>query len=78
MGISSSVCFIITVEEGAKQDLLFSYNAAKKIKEKQDGYCRRALAHDWHDLGEFPELLKWESLVDVLRGRVKVCSNCSS
>lgn len=61
-----------------QQDLFYSYNAAKKIKEKQDGYCRRALAHDWRNLGEFPEVFKWESLVDVLRGRAKVCLNFSS
>ena len=48
------------------------YNTAKKIKEEQDAYCVRALNEDWEDLGDFPQDLKWEALVDVLRGRVKV------
>jgi hypothetical protein len=28
---------------------------------------------EWGCEDEFPESLQWESLVDVLRGRVKVC-----
>ena len=39
---------------------------------RQDEYCARAIIGDWVDLGDFPEVLEWESLVDVLRGRVKV------
>lgn len=49
-----------------------SYNTASKIKESQDEYCSKAIAGQWDDLGEFPEDLQWEALVDVLRGRVKV------
>jgi len=49
-----------------------SYDSARRIKEKQDEYCLRALRGQWKNLGEFPEDLKWEALVDVLRGRVKV------
>lgn len=52
-----------------------SYDSARRIKEKQDDYCLRALRGQWKNLGEFPEDLKWEALVDVLRGRVKV-SQC--
>ena len=48
------------------------YDKARQIKAKQDNYCERALRDDWQGLGEFPEELKWEALVDVLRGRVKV------
>lgn len=48
------------------------YNTAKKIKEEQDAYCVRVRNEDWEDLGDFPQDLKWEALVDVLRGRVKV------
>ena len=33
----------------------------------------KALAGQWDGLGAFPESLQWEALVDVLRGRVKVC-----
>lgn len=32
------------------------------------------MAGQWDDLGEFPEELEWEALVDVLRGKVKVRS----
>ena len=39
---------------------------------QQDEYCARAITEDWLDLGDFPEVLEWESLVDVLRGKVKV------
>jgi hypothetical protein len=47
------------------------YDRARQIKEKQDAYCRQALSGQWSGLGEFPEDLQWEALVDVLRGRVK-------
>ena len=30
----------------------------------------------WNNLGDFPEDLQWEALVDVLRGRVKVHNHC--
>lgn len=53
---------------------IISYDTARKIKEKQDAYCVKALQGQWTDLGEFPEDLQWEALVDVLRGRVKVRS----
>ncbi|KAJ7322929.1 carbohydrate esterase family 9 protein [Mycena albidolilacea] len=52
------------------------YNTARKIKNKQDAYCAKALAGEWKDLGDFPEDLQWEALVDVLRGRVKVQNHC--
>lgn len=53
------------------------YDTARQIKEQQDAYCTRALAGEWEDLGEFPDNLQWEALVDVLRGRVKVCFSVS-
>lgn len=49
-----------------------AYDEARKIKEAQDAYCAKAGAGLWSDLGEFPQELQWESLVDVLRGKVKV------
>jgi hypothetical protein len=53
--------------------IVFSrYDKARQIKEKQDAYCSAALAGQWTALGEFPEDLQWEALVDVLRGRVRV------
>ncbi|KAJ6572059.1 carbohydrate esterase family 9 protein [Mycena capillaripes] len=52
------------------------YNTARIIKEKQDAYCAKALAGQWNGLGDFPEDLQWEALVDVLRGRVKVQNHC--
>jgi hypothetical protein len=48
------------------------YDRARQIKAKQDAFCRQALSGQWSDIGEFPEDLQWEALVDVLRGRVKV------
>jgi hypothetical protein len=48
------------------------YDTARKIKENQDSFCSKALKGKWKGLGDFPEDLQWEALVDVLRGRVKV------
>ena len=53
-----------------------AYNEARKIKERQDAYCVEAKKGHWHGLGEFPETLQWDALVDVLRGRVKVNNHC--
>ncbi|KAJ7150973.1 carbohydrate esterase family 9 protein [Mycena crocata] len=53
-----------------------AYNTARLVKDKQDEYCAKALAGEWTGLGEFPEELQWEALVDVLRGRVKVQNHC--
>ncbi|KAJ6469475.1 hypothetical protein C8R45DRAFT_1055168 [Mycena sanguinolenta] len=53
-----------------------AYDTARIIKDKQDAYCSKALAGKWSNLGDFPEDLQWEALVDVLRGRVKVQNHC--
>ncbi|KAJ7636946.1 hypothetical protein FB45DRAFT_1139042 [Roridomyces roridus] len=53
-----------------------AYNTARLLKEAQDAYCAKALMGEWTGLGEFPEDLQWEALVDVLRGRVKVHTHC--
>jgi hypothetical protein len=50
-----------------------AYNEARKIRDAQDVYCKKAKKGHWKGLGTWPEELKWEALVDVLRGRVKVC-----
>ena len=44
------------------------------MKDDQDAFCQKVEAEEWECLGDgkFPESLQWESLVDVLRGRVKV------
>lgn len=57
-----------------------AYNEARKIKNAQDEYCRKAEAGEWDSLeGQgFPENLQWEILVDVLRGRVKVLDHPES
>ncbi|KAF8904152.1 hypothetical protein CPB85DRAFT_1225892 [Mucidula mucida] len=57
-------------------DFRTAYNTARILKEKQDVYCDKALAGQWIGLGEFPDDLAWEALVDVLRGRVKVHNHC--
>ncbi|KAF7984922.1 hypothetical protein HWV62_9825 [Athelia sp. TMB] len=48
-----------------------AYAEGRKIKDAQDAYCAKAEAGAWNDIGEFPESLQWESIVDVLRGKVK-------
>ncbi|KAF9268942.1 carbohydrate esterase family 9 protein [Marasmius fiardii PR-910] len=53
-----------------------AYNKAALLKKQQDDFCDRAEAGDFEGLGNFPEDLKWEALVDVLRGRVKINVHC--
>ncbi|KAL1952082.1 hypothetical protein VTO73DRAFT_1231 [Trametes versicolor] len=53
-----------------------AYEKARLIKHSQDEFCSKAVHGEWAGLGEFPEDLQWEALVDVLRGRVKVQNHC--
>lgn len=55
-----------------------AYDTARKIRDQQDDFCAKAEAGSWKELGDstFPEDLQWESLVDVLRGRVKLAVHC--
>ncbi|KAF4563368.1 hypothetical protein EYR40_006911 [Pleurotus pulmonarius] len=41
------------------------YETARKIKVSQDEFCAKAQAGLWNELGDFPEDLQWEALVDV-------------
>lgn len=52
-----------------------AYNEARKVKQEQDDFCSQAQAGLWDEISgqDFPESFQWEMLVDVLRGRVKVC-----
>jgi len=61
------------ISHDQRAELPFStvYTAAKQLKDKQDAFCASARAGNWENLGEFPEDLRYEMLVDVLRGRVK-------
>jgi hypothetical protein len=52
------------------------YEKARQIKQKQDDYCQAAIQGQWEGLGDFPEDLQWESMVDILRGKVKVHNHC--
>ncbi|TFY55471.1 hypothetical protein EVG20_g9306 [Dentipellis fragilis] len=66
---------------GTRMDSAWSFRSAyaeaQKIKGAQDAYCEKAQAGLWGSLsGQFPEDLKWEALVDVLRGRVKISNHC--
>ena len=54
---------------------LCRYDKARQIKNAQDAFCVQAEAGQWDSIGDFPEEYQWEALVDVLRGRVKVCSS---
>ncbi|CAA7259139.1 unnamed protein product [Cyclocybe aegerita] len=68
------------VYSGTRMDTIWAfregYDTARKIKQSQDAYCQNALAGKWNGLGDYPENLQWEALVDVLRGRVKVHNHC--
>ncbi|TFK75380.1 carbohydrate esterase family 9 protein [Pluteus cervinus] len=68
------------VYDGTRMDTIWAfrqaYNTAQQVKKKQDEYCSKALNSQWEGLGDFPEDLQWEALVDVLRGRVKVHTHC--
>ncbi|KAI0797030.1 hypothetical protein C8Q75DRAFT_796702 [Abortiporus biennis] len=67
---------------GTRMDALWSfrsaYDEARKIKNAQDAFCTKAEQGLWNELkGEsFPDDLKWEMLVDVLRGKVKIANHC--
>jgi hypothetical protein len=51
-----------------------AYNTANDIKTAQDTFCDAVEAKDWVSVDgkEVPEDYQWESLVDVLRGKVRV------
>ncbi|KAF9069767.1 composite domain of metallo-dependent hydrolase [Rhodocollybia butyracea] len=53
-----------------------SYDKAAQLKKQQDDFCLKVENGQFDDLGEFPDDLQWEALVDVLRGRVKVNTHC--
>ncbi|KIK32466.1 hypothetical protein CY34DRAFT_101461, partial [Suillus luteus UH-Slu-Lm8-n1] len=55
-----------------------AYDHARKLRDVQDAFCAKAESNSWDDLAgkTFPEDLQWESLVDVLRGRVKLAVHC--
>ncbi|KAL4247136.1 hypothetical protein ABKN59_001342 [Abortiporus biennis] len=67
---------------GTRMDSIWAfrsaYNEARKIKEAQDLYCLKAEAGLWNDIqgSEYPDSFKWEALVDVLRGRVRISNHC--
>jgi hypothetical protein len=55
-----------------------AYDSARKLRDAQDAFCAKVESSSWDDLAgkTFPEDLQWESLVDVLRGRVKLSVHC--
>ncbi|KAJ4472839.1 carbohydrate esterase family 9 protein [Lentinula edodes] len=68
------------VYSGTRMDTIWAYRQgyeeARKLKVKQDAYCEKAVAGYWDNIGDFPEDLQWEALVDVLRGKVKIQNHC--
>ncbi|KAJ3568393.1 hypothetical protein NP233_g5742 [Leucocoprinus birnbaumii] len=68
--------------KGTRMDTIWAfreaYAKARQIKEDQDRFCSNVLNGNGENLSssQFPEDLKWEALVDVLRGRVKVNTHC--
>ncbi|KZP34599.1 composite domain of metallo-dependent hydrolase [Athelia psychrophila] len=69
-----------SVYSGTRMDTIWAfrqaYDKARQIRDSQDQYCSKAVAGEWSGLGNFPEELQWEALVDVLRGRVKLQIHC--
>ncbi|KAJ6490404.1 hypothetical protein C8R47DRAFT_1124518 [Mycena vitilis] len=67
-------------EYGNRPDAIWAlrsaYAEARNILAAQDAYCSKVDAGLWDSLGPFPEDLRLEMLVDVLRGKVKVTSQC--
>lgn len=66
---------------GNRMDIMWAlrsaYGEARNLMQSQDAYCAKAEAGLWGSVsGGFPENQKWELLVDVLRGKVKVSSHC--
>ena len=53
-----------------------AFAMARGYRDAQDALCARAEAGLWDEAAAqvYPEDYRWESLVDVLRGRVKVGS----
>lgn len=78
--IRRQACGENLIKYGTRMDSMWAlrsaYNEARKVKQQQDDFCAKAEAGLWEDIAgqSFPDNLKWEMLVDVLRGRVKVCS----
>ncbi|KAK7001003.1 carbohydrate esterase family 9 protein [Favolaschia claudopus] len=73
-------CGEVPSEYGNRPDAIWAlraaYARAQNIKAAQDAYCQQAEANAWDDVDAFPENLQYESLVDVLRGKVKVTTQC--
>ncbi|KAJ6539527.1 carbohydrate esterase family 9 protein [Mycena capillaripes] len=67
-------------EYGNRPDAIWAlrsaYAEARDVLAAQDAYCSKVEAGLWDSLGPFPENLRFEMLVDVLRGKVKVTSQC--
>ena len=54
-----------------------AYSQARRLKIAQDEFCSLAEANSWDSITDpFPEEAQYEVLIDVLRGRVKVSSQC--
>jgi len=72
LGTPTGVHLVDSYHYAIVDHFFYRYDKARQIKEKQDAYCNAALTGQWAGLGEFPEDLQWEALVDVIRGRVRV------
>ncbi|KAF5344401.1 hypothetical protein D9756_011347 [Leucocoprinus leucothites] len=55
-----------------------AYHTANDIKNAQDAFCDAVEAEEWDavDGKTLPEDYQWESLVDVLRGKVRLSIHC--
>jgi len=60
-----NACVLSTNASPCINPFILRYNTAFQLKKKQDEYCEKAEAGQWIGLGDFPESLQWEALVDV-------------
>ncbi|KAL7282640.1 hypothetical protein ACG7TL_004113 [Trametes sanguinea] len=56
-----------------------AYAEARTVRDAQDAFCSKAESGLWDEIAgqSYPEDLRWEALVGVLRGKVKVSMQCS-
>ena len=64
---------------GNRMDNMWALRAAfamaRGFRDAQDAFCARVEAGLWDEVAaqSYPEDYRWEALVDVLRGKAKVC-----
>ncbi|KAF9076825.1 hypothetical protein BDP27DRAFT_1312651 [Rhodocollybia butyracea] len=75
-------CSEKTRRYGNRMDMMWSlrsaYHEARLVMQAQDAFCAKAETGIWDDSrAQVPDDFQWDLLLDVLRGKVKVTSDCS-